>query len=80
MIFSNPFQVNVEVLSIIFDEEELTEAKAGDNVKLKLKGVEEDVRELCVVYGDTFKLNGWSLEYSKKCYELKVFSRVLDCY
>ena len=36
-------QVPVEVLGIIFDEEEKSGAVAGDNVKLKLRGVEEEV-------------------------------------
>lgn len=36
-------QVSVEVLGIIFDEEERGAAVAGDNVKLKLRGVEEEV-------------------------------------
>ena len=39
------FQVSIEILSIIFDDEDLNEAKAGDNVKLKLRGIEEDVRD-----------------------------------
>ena len=39
-------QVPVEVLRIIhvFDEEEKSGAVAGDNVKLKLRGIEEEVR------------------------------------
>lgn len=36
-------QVPVEVLGIIFDEEEKSAAVAGDNVKLKLRGIEEEV-------------------------------------
>ena len=36
-------QVPVEVLGIIFDEEDKTEAIAGDNVKVKLRGIEEEV-------------------------------------
>jgi len=36
-------QVAVEVLGIIFDEEEKSGAVAGDNVKLKLRGIEEEV-------------------------------------
>ena len=39
-------QVPVEVLGIIFDEEDKTGALAGDNVKLKLRGVEEEV---CII-------------------------------
>ena len=31
------------MLGIIFDEEEMSGAVAGDNVKLKLRGVEEEV-------------------------------------
>jgi len=34
----------VEVLGILFDEEERSNALAGDNVKLKLRGIEEEVR------------------------------------
>ena len=30
-------------MTIVYDEEEKSTARAGDNVKLKLKGVEEDV-------------------------------------
>ena len=30
-------------MTIVYDEEEKSTAKAGDNVKLKLKGVEEEV-------------------------------------
>lgn len=37
-----PNKVSVEVLGIIFDEEERSGAVAGDNVKLKLRGVEEE--------------------------------------
>ncbi|KAJ7340250.1 Eukaryotic peptide chain release factor GTP-binding subunit ERF3A [Desmophyllum pertusum] len=37
-----PNKVPVEVLGIIFDEEEKSGAVAGDNVKLKLRGVEEE--------------------------------------
>lgn len=36
-------QAPVEVLGIIFDEEERLGAVAGDNVKLKLRGIEEEV-------------------------------------
>ena len=39
-------QVPVEVLGIIFDEEEKSGAVAGDNVKLKLRGIEEEVRRI----------------------------------
>ena len=39
----NYIQVTVEVLGIIFDEEEKSSAVAGDNVKLKLRGIEEEV-------------------------------------
>lgn len=37
-----PNKVPVEVLGIIFDEEERSGALAGDNVKLKLRGIEEE--------------------------------------
>ncbi|XP_078347678.1 eukaryotic peptide chain release factor GTP-binding subunit ERF3A-like isoform X2 [Oculina patagonica] len=37
-----PNKVPVEVLGIIFDEEEKSGAVAGDNVKLKLRGIEEE--------------------------------------
>lgn len=37
-----PNKVPVEVLGIIFDEEDKTEAIAGDNVKVKLRGIEEE--------------------------------------
>lgn len=30
-------------MTIVYDEEDKSTARAGDNVKLKLKGVEEDV-------------------------------------
>ena len=39
-------QVPVEVLGITFDEEERSAALAGDNVKLKLRGIEEEVNSL----------------------------------
>ena len=39
-------QVSVEVLSVTRVEEDVTAAYSGDNIKLKLKGVEEEVREL----------------------------------
>ena len=42
-IITHFIQVSVEVLGIIFDEEERGAAVAGDNVKLKLRGVEEEV-------------------------------------
>ena len=35
--------MHVEVLQVIRVEEEVTSAYAGDNVKLRLKGVEEEV-------------------------------------
>ncbi|EDO48034.1 predicted protein, partial [Nematostella vectensis] len=37
-----PNKVNVELTTVIYDEEEMTSARAGDNVKLRLKGVEEE--------------------------------------
>lgn len=37
-----PNKVPVEVLGIVFDEEERSGAVAGDNVKLKLRGIEEE--------------------------------------
>ncbi|KAK2571598.1 Eukaryotic peptide chain release factor GTP-binding subunit ERF3B [Acropora cervicornis] len=37
-----PNKVPVEVLGITFDEEERSAALAGDNVKLKLRGIEEE--------------------------------------
>lgn len=37
-----PNKVPVEVLGITFDEEERSTALAGDNVKLKLRGIEEE--------------------------------------
>ncbi|KXJ26621.1 eukaryotic peptide chain release factor GTP-binding subunit ERF3A [Exaiptasia diaphana] len=37
-----PNKVNVEILTVIYDDEEMNNAKAGDNVKLRLKGVEEE--------------------------------------
>ena len=36
-------QVAVEVLSVMRGEDETSAAFAGDNVKLKLKGIEEEV-------------------------------------
>ena len=36
-------QVHVEVLQVIRVEEEVVAAYSGDNVKLRLKGVEEEV-------------------------------------
>ena len=38
-----PLQAPVEVLSVIRVEEEVPAAYSGDNIKLKLKGAEEDV-------------------------------------
>jgi len=37
-----PNRVNVEVLSVIRVEEEVSAAYSGDNIKLKLKGIEEE--------------------------------------
>ena len=37
--------MGVEVLSVIRVEEEVAAAYSGDNIKLKLKGVEEEVSE-----------------------------------
>ena len=37
--------MGVEVLSVIRVEEEVAAAYSGDNIKLKLKGVEEEVRD-----------------------------------
>ena len=37
------FQVPVEVLQIIRVEEEVPAAYSGDNIKLRLRGVEEEV-------------------------------------
>lgn len=36
-------QVSVEVLTIMRGEDETSAAFAGDNIKLKLKGIEEEV-------------------------------------
>ena len=36
-------QTNVEILQILSDEDDTTEAGAGENVKLKVRGVEEEV-------------------------------------
>ncbi|XP_038067825.1 eukaryotic peptide chain release factor GTP-binding subunit ERF3A-like isoform X2 [Patiria miniata] len=37
-----PNKTNVEILQILSDEDDTTEAKAGENVKLKVRGIEED--------------------------------------
>jgi len=37
-----PNKQTVEVLAVISDEEEVTKANAGENIKVKLKGVEEE--------------------------------------
>ena len=37
-------KVQVEVLSVMRGEDETSAAFAGDNIKLKLKGIEEEVR------------------------------------
>ena len=57
---SPPFQVTVEVLGIMRVEEEVPAAFSGDNIKLKLRGVEEEVRRpcsnncaLCCMHNDT---------------------------
>ena len=50
-------QVSVEVLSVTRVEEDVPAAYSGDNIKLKLKGVEEEVRELI-----------HSLDNSKQCF------------
>lgn len=42
-VFCECLQVSVEVLSVIRVEEEIPTAYSGDNIKLKLKGVEEEV-------------------------------------
>jgi len=39
------FQHHCEVASITVEEEDVNEAKAGDNVRLKLKNCEEEVRD-----------------------------------
>ena len=36
-------QVSVEVLSVLRVEEEVPTAYSGDNIKLRLKGIEEEV-------------------------------------
>lgn len=36
-------QVNVDVINISSDEIDANEAEAGENIKVKLKGVEEEV-------------------------------------
>ena len=36
-------QVSVEVLSVLRVEEEVATAYSGDNIKLRLKGIEEEV-------------------------------------
>ena len=38
------FQTTVKVLSLITDEEESEDAYPGENVKIKVTGVEEEVR------------------------------------
>ena len=43
--FSLLSQVSVEIVSVVYDEEERNTARAGDNVKLRLKGVEEEVSQ-----------------------------------
>ena len=46
------------MLGIIFDEEEKSGAVAGDNVKLKLRGIEEEV---CTVRKKNFRVSNKSL-------------------
>ena len=43
-VFFAMFQHHCEVASITVEEEDVNEAKAGDNVRLKLKNCEEEVR------------------------------------
>lgn len=42
-----PFQTNVKVVSLILDEEESEDAHPGENVKIKVTGVEEEVGDWC---------------------------------
>lgn len=37
--------MNVSILEILSDDNETDSASSGENVKIKLKGVEEEVRE-----------------------------------
>ncbi|XP_031562231.1 eukaryotic peptide chain release factor GTP-binding subunit ERF3A-like [Actinia tenebrosa] len=37
-----PNKVSVEIVTVVYDEEEKNTARAGDNVKIRLKGVEEE--------------------------------------
>ena len=43
-------QVMVEVLAVNRVEEEVTVAYSGDNIKLRLKGIEEEVCFVCVCF------------------------------
>ena len=42
-------QTPVEVLSVLRNEDEIHSGYSGDNVKLKLKGIEEEVRQVVTV-------------------------------
>ena len=64
-------QVNVEILQIISDEDDTTEAKAGENVKLKVRGVEEEVRVVapcftCFLFPSSL-VPSWSPEIPRYC-------------
>ena len=39
------FQTNVKIVSLILDEEETEDAHPGENVKIKVTGVEEEVSD-----------------------------------
>lgn len=39
-----PNKATIEILSILSDDEERSDALTGENVKLKVRGVEEEVR------------------------------------
>ena len=41
------FQTNVKVVSLILDEEESEDAHPGENVKITVTGVEEEVGDGC---------------------------------
>ncbi|XP_022103352.1 eukaryotic peptide chain release factor GTP-binding subunit ERF3A-like [Acanthaster planci] len=58
-----PNKTNVEILQITSDENDTTEAKAGENVKLKVRGIEEEDVSPGFVLCDT----------SSPCHTCKVF-------
>jgi len=49
------------VLAVYDEDEEKSIGKCGDNLRLRLKGVEEDVR--CVLDKNSIKADSWQRNY-----------------